>query len=42
MWILVISILLTRGYHTFLVGVLARLLAEAGLLAETDFARFLP
>jgi len=36
MWILVISILLTRGYYTFLVGVLAK------LLAETDFVCFLP
>jgi len=36
MRILVISILLTHRYHTFLVGVLTRLLAEA------NFARFLP
>ena len=29
MWILVVSVLLKCGYYTFLVGVLARLLAEA-------------
>ena len=36
MRILAISVLLTRGYYTLLVGVLARLLAEA------NFVRFLP
>jgi hypothetical protein len=36
MRILAISVLLTHGYYTFLVGVLTILLAEA------NFARFLP
>ena len=36
MRILAISVLLTRGYYTLLVGILA------GLLVEANFARFLP